>query len=253
MRNTAELDATTVEALLAGTVGAEAGSRGLTGVAALLAEARVDAAAGALPGESATVAAMRAAVTGRPVGVGRRRPHPMLGRALALKAAVITGTLALGAGTAAAATGSLPAPLQSAAHDVLAVIGVRVPGGAAAAHDTDARSGHQRRSPAVVVAPTTVASAGRSSGSTSDPATVQTTTRTGIQTAGGASPPAAAPSPGRAGDPEGVRDRGAGRNGRHDPDGPGSRPAVEPPHGQAPPGTAAPGNADDDTAAHPRP
>lgn len=246
MRNTVDVDEGTVEALLAGPAGEGVVPGELARVAALLQDARVDAAAGALSGESATVAAMRAALTGRPVGVDRRRPARLLGRVLTVKAAVVSGTVVFGAGAAAAATGNLPAPVQSAAHDVLATIGIRVPGAAGAAvhlHRGQARPGHEGRSGGAGPSSLTLAPSGTPSG-----------------------PAAPPPQPGASGtDDHGtpsvdgtstanfVRDRGAHGRRRDDADPPGEGADTGSGRGHGSPGSSASGDATHGTVVHPRP
>jgi hypothetical protein len=82
---------------------------------------------GAQPGESAALVAFRELVPVRPV---RRTPLQWIAESRARFAVVASvGVLTLGGGVAAAATGALPGPAQSAAHAVFGTIGVGVPNG----------------------------------------------------------------------------------------------------------------------------
>jgi hypothetical protein len=113
---------------MAGVVGAEDAPPGYAGVAQLLGSARPGPVAGDMAAEAATVATMRAAILGRPVGVPSTPRRQVLAKVLTAKAAAAAAVVLLGAGTAAAATGSLPAGAQSTAKGVLSKIGVSVPG-----------------------------------------------------------------------------------------------------------------------------
>ena len=97
----------------------------LASLYAVLSAASSPAEPGALPGESAALAAFIEAV---PVRRMRRAPLRWLSESkMRLAVATGAGVLVLGGGVAAAATGSLPGPAQGAAHDVLGAIGVHVP------------------------------------------------------------------------------------------------------------------------------
>lgn len=94
-------------------------------VASLLRAATPSDLPGPLPGEARALAAFRA------VDHEDRRHTPMRTRRTAVRvaaAAAATGVAIACGGTAAAATGSLPGAAQQTAHDVLAGIGVSVPG-----------------------------------------------------------------------------------------------------------------------------
>lgn len=121
------LDEQTIERLLRGELGADDLPPAYGPVAGLL-----GAAATVTPidegHEAGTVAAMRAAVLGHPVPVPTTGgSRPMLSKLLSAKAAGIAVVAVLGAGTAAAATGSLPGPAQNAAAHALSHIDISLP------------------------------------------------------------------------------------------------------------------------------
>ena len=123
-----DLDPNTVERLLGGAVYPDDAPPELALAAALVQTAREPASPGELGGRDAAVAAMAAAVRDK---AGRREPtrrRAMLGKLMATKVAAVAGPIVLlGAGAAAACTGSLPAPAQSAVSNVLSDVGISVP------------------------------------------------------------------------------------------------------------------------------
>jgi hypothetical protein len=122
------LDDRTVDRLVAGTVTSEDAPPGYAGVASLLQAARTEPAAGELAREAATVASMKASILGTPVPLHHTRRNNVLSKALAAKAVGVAAVVLLGAGSAAAATGSLPDQAQSTAQHVLANLNISVPG-----------------------------------------------------------------------------------------------------------------------------
>jgi hypothetical protein len=87
------------------------------------------------------------------------RTRSVRGRVLGAKAAVLAGTMVFGATAAAAATNTLPAPVQRAVSEVVAHVGVSIPEphahGNRHSHGSAARSG----SPGTAVGPDATASA----------------------------------------------------------------------------------------------
>jgi hypothetical protein len=122
------LDDRTADRLLAGAVTPEDAPPGFSEVADLLQTARPRPAVGELANQAATVASMRAAIAGQPVPHPRSRRKKMLARLLTAKAVAAAAVVVIGAGSAAAATGTLPGAAQSTASDMLAKVGVSVPG-----------------------------------------------------------------------------------------------------------------------------
>lgn len=124
-----DIDDRTVDRLLAGAVTSEDAPPGYDRVADLLQGARPQRSAGELVNEAAAVASMRAVILEQaPTPAhSRSKRKPMITQLLTAKAAILGGVLVLGTG-AAAATGSLPGAAQSTASDVLAKIGISVPG-----------------------------------------------------------------------------------------------------------------------------
>ena len=112
------LDDGTAARLLAGGLASADAPPGYAAVATVLRAAAAPPRAAELSGEDAARAAFTAA---RHVEPAPRRRHPA--RVAVLVAA---GVLCLG-GVAAAATGTLPRPVQSAAHDAFGSVGVSVP------------------------------------------------------------------------------------------------------------------------------
>ena len=109
------LDDDTAARLLAGDLAPADAPPGYAAVATVLQAAAAPPRPAELDGEDAARAAFRR------VGAAPRRGHPA--RVAVLVAA---GVLCLG-GVAAAATGTLPRPVQSAAHDAFGSVGVSVP------------------------------------------------------------------------------------------------------------------------------
>ena len=126
MRRT-RLNGHTAELLLSGAVVAADAPPGLASLAALLRDARPRPATEALPREAATVASMRAVLRGRPTSVPETPRKPVLTKILTAKAAAVVVVACVGAGSAAAATGSLPSAAQSTASNVLGQVGISVP------------------------------------------------------------------------------------------------------------------------------
>jgi len=115
------LDQDTVERMLAGALDPQDAPPGYAEVVRVLAAAAAPPTGRELAGEAAAVAGFRSAH--RPFDASRRLP--VLGRLLGVKAlaATIAGAATIGT-AAAAATGSLPAPAQRAAHRLLGAAGV---------------------------------------------------------------------------------------------------------------------------------
>jgi hypothetical protein len=112
-----------------GSVSPDDAPPGYAGVAELLGRARRGV-RGEAAREAATVAAMSAAVLehlGTPTTIVRGKK--MLSKVLTVKAGVLAGAVLLGGGTAAAASGSLPTPAQSAVHNALSHLDISVPSG----------------------------------------------------------------------------------------------------------------------------
>jgi hypothetical protein len=131
------LDAETANRLASGQLNPDDAPPGYSAVAQLLAQART-APTVASGREPATVAAMQAAVLGRlELPTSSAKEKKMLGKVLTLKGAAVAGAVLLGAGTAAAATGSLPSQAQQAVHDALAHLDVSVPSGTGSSNGTD--------------------------------------------------------------------------------------------------------------------
>ncbi|HZU73168.1 MAG TPA: hypothetical protein VE990_10415 [Acidimicrobiales bacterium] len=127
MRRT-RLDDRTADRLTAGAVTPEDAPPGYAGVAGLLQAARTGAAAQELPYEAATVASMRSVLLGHPVPLSTSRRKKMISKVLTAKAAALAGVAVLGGGgVAAAATGSLPASVQSTVSSALSHVDISVP------------------------------------------------------------------------------------------------------------------------------
>jgi hypothetical protein len=126
------LDDATADRLVSGHVHPEDAPPGYARLAAVIREAKAPAVPVVLARHESTIAAMSATIRGNagievPNGAIRRRKS-MLARVLTLKAVGITiPALALSAGMAAAATGSLPNPAQSAVSGALSHVGISVP------------------------------------------------------------------------------------------------------------------------------
>jgi len=121
------LDALTADRLLSGEVSLDDAPPGYAGVAQLLGAAGRGLGAEGSVQEVATIAAMQAAALGHLAPVSARQEKKMLSKVLTVKAAAVAAVL-LGAGSAAAATGSLPAGIQNPTSMVLAKIGISIPG-----------------------------------------------------------------------------------------------------------------------------
>jgi hypothetical protein len=126
------VDDATADRLLAGALDPEDAPPGYAGVASLVRSAQGPAVAGEMGGRDEMVSAMAAAAgvgAGWPTGAAPKGTR-MLGRFVTLRALPIAiPAMALTATAAAAATGSLPGPAQSAVHGALAHVGVSVPSG----------------------------------------------------------------------------------------------------------------------------
>jgi len=126
------LDYATAERLLAGDLDPEDAPPGFGPVAALVQVAKGPTGAGELVGRQETVAAMAAgiATSAGALAASTPRGRRIIGKLLTLKTlGIAIPAMALTAGGAAAATGNLPAPVQSAAHSVLSDVGISVPKG----------------------------------------------------------------------------------------------------------------------------
>jgi hypothetical protein len=120
------LDPGTADRLLSGALSPDDLPPGYAGVAQLLGAAGTAPRVRESVREAATVAAMEAASTGHVASVAGHREKKVLSKVLTIKAAAVAA-LVLSAGTAAAATGSLPGGVQSTASMVLAKVGISVP------------------------------------------------------------------------------------------------------------------------------
>jgi hypothetical protein len=131
-------DEATVDAFWGGKVAPHDVPPGYRELATLVQTARAPAAASELAGEASVVAAAAAAVKapaavwhGIHWGGSRLLAKPLslkLAKLLTFKMAVATAAVGVGGGfAAAAATGSLPAPIQSAVSDGLSHLGISVP------------------------------------------------------------------------------------------------------------------------------
>jgi hypothetical protein len=123
------LDAHTADRLLAGAVNPDDAPPGYVEVSRLLGAARDVGAHPVTTRDEPTVLAMSAALAEHLAPApAEKRGTSMLTKMLSLKAAAAASAVLLGAGTAAAATGSLPNSAQTTASDVLHEIGISVPG-----------------------------------------------------------------------------------------------------------------------------
>lgn len=169
-----ELDPETAERMFAG-LPADDAPPGFAAVADLLAAAAATADDGPLRGEAAAMAAFRAeAVKSRTVTYERPTMslHSFRGRVVIAAAA---GLITLGGGVAAAATGSLPTPVQRVAHQVLGGIGVP-PAVDDVAHVTVTHGDHDSTTvPTTVVIPPTTNSTEPAAVNTPDEQVVETT------------------------------------------------------------------------------
>ena len=128
------LDDLTADRLLGGTLDPEDAPPGFTEVAALFAAARGQVIPVQLASRDTTVSAIAAAVSAAagvsPTTSRKRGSSKMIGKLLTLKAlGLALPAMALTAGSAAAASGALPAPAQAAVHNVLSHVGISVPKG----------------------------------------------------------------------------------------------------------------------------
>ena len=122
------LDDATADRLLAGEIVPDDAPPGYGHLASLIRRARTESGGISPSRRAAAVSAMAAAVTYEQRS--QRGSKRMLGKLLSLKAlGIALPAVALTAGTAAAATNSLPAPAQTAIHDVLSKVGISVPNG----------------------------------------------------------------------------------------------------------------------------
>jgi hypothetical protein len=110
------------DAFLAGRIPTEDAPPGYRRAAALIQAARSPASMGELAAEDQVVAALLAQVHGSDHQVKLRRTH-VLARALTVKASVLAAIL-FGGGVAVAATGSMPAPVQSVITAGLSAVGL---------------------------------------------------------------------------------------------------------------------------------
>ncbi len=121
------LDSTLVERLLGGALHPDDAPPGLGHVAELVRAARGPATSAEHVGREAAMAAFAAMKDGSGVPAPTARRQSMLGKFMTLKVLAAAGPIALAGAGAAAATGSLPAPAQSAVSHVLADVGISVP------------------------------------------------------------------------------------------------------------------------------
>ena len=131
------LDANTAERLLSGAVSAADAPPGYGAVASVLAAA---ASPGPVPEMDFEELARVVRRTADRTGPSPTRRSPMLGKLLTMKAAAAAGVILIGASGAAAATGTLPGPVQGVAHSTLANVGVDVPDEDANKNSTDSNS-----------------------------------------------------------------------------------------------------------------
>ena len=142
------LDHDSASRLLQGAVHPDDAPPGYAAVAALLASAAqtapVDEQAAAV-----TVSAMAAVMRGTPPAPIPLRRRPMIGKLLAGKALAAMATVAVTATGAAAATGSLPTPVQGAVAGAVSHVGIDLPHHdtpASARADDDGEKGHVEKS-----------------------------------------------------------------------------------------------------------
>ncbi|HLG67536.1 MAG TPA: hypothetical protein VKV36_06670 [Acidimicrobiales bacterium] len=121
------LDPTLVERLLGGALHPDDAPPGLGHVAELVRAARGPATSAEHVGREAAMSAFAAMKDGSGVPAPTARRQSMLGKFMTLKVLAAAGPIALAGAGAAAATGSLPAPAQSAVSHVLADVGISVP------------------------------------------------------------------------------------------------------------------------------
>ena len=124
------IDDQTAERLLAGAVDPDDAPPAYAQVAALVQAAKAPATADEVVRRDADVAAVTAALARPAAGVSTSERTSIISRRFGAKAlAIAIPALALSATGAAAATGSLPTPAQSAVHGALSDVGVSVPSG----------------------------------------------------------------------------------------------------------------------------
>ncbi|MHB8466633.1 MAG: hypothetical protein ACYDH6_07570 [Acidimicrobiales bacterium] len=127
MRRT-RLDDRTADRLFAGAVTPEDAPPGYAAVVGLLRAAMSRPAAAEATREAGTVGSMAAVISEHTPLHHRTRRNTMLSKLLTAKVAALAAVTVLGAGTAAAATGSLPGAAQSTASTMLGDVGISVPG-----------------------------------------------------------------------------------------------------------------------------
>lgn len=127
------LDDATADRLLAGSLLPDDAPPGYAQVAALITAARGSGDTTGMASRQAAVSAMTAVIasrSGTSSSPRRRESRRMFSKLLTLKAlGVALPAVALTAGSAAAATGSLPTPAQSAVSSALSNVGIHVPNG----------------------------------------------------------------------------------------------------------------------------
>ena len=149
--------------LFAGAFEPETAPPGLQELAGLVHAARPPVQLSAVPGEDQLVKAFAATVRAEmcPAAATTAPRRHVMAKVLSAKAAVVATTLLLGAGVAAAATGSLPRPLQSTVASVASHIGISLPnpdahrpqpaarrgGGGSSGGNGTSRSGGSRSAP----------------------------------------------------------------------------------------------------------
>jgi hypothetical protein len=128
-----DLDSGTIDRLLSGSMGPADAPPGYALVAGMIAAARPRAAQVWIPGEAQALQAFRASKAGSPMMLPeeRRAAHKPQRSKLVMRIpakVAVAGALVLVGGTAAAAaTGSLPGPIQSTVSSVLSHVGISVP------------------------------------------------------------------------------------------------------------------------------
>ena len=121
------LDDATADRLLAGKVSPADAPAGYAGLAALVRAATGPADAGELANEASVVAASMAAMAGGDVSPIHGGSRSRLAKLLTAKVVAIGAFTLVGATAAAAATGTLPAPAQTAVSSAASHIGLSVP------------------------------------------------------------------------------------------------------------------------------
>ncbi len=136
------LDPSTAERLLSGGLSPDDAPPGYVGVAHVLGAAATGLGADGSARDAATVAAMQAAALGHLTPTTIHKGKRMNSKALTMKAAAASAAVLLGAGTAAAATDSLPQGAQNAAAMVLAKVGITVPNDHSTGHAPADKAGN---------------------------------------------------------------------------------------------------------------